>query len=87
LTFDRLSLAVDDGVGNDDAVGRRVQLDSFELDDPHAAADHEDVSFVNWTVGFQEVRFQIHVQQAPAQMRAETSIFISFKSHRLVFVD
>lgn len=70
LTFDGLSLAVDDGVGGDDAVRGRVQLANLELDGPHATANHGDVSLVDRAVGFQEVGLQVNVEQPPAQMRA-----------------
>lgn len=38
----------------------------LELHCSHSSSNEEDISFVNWTISFKEVRLQKHVKQVPS---------------------
>ncbi len=44
VALDGVALAVDDGVGSDDAVRRRIGLDNLELHSTHATTNQEIVT-------------------------------------------
>jgi hypothetical protein len=63
LALDGIPLAVDDGVGSDDAVRRRVGLDDLELDGVHRRPDQKEVALLDGTVRLQKVRLEVDVKQ------------------------
>jgi len=63
LTLNGITLAMNHGIGSHDAVGLGFGADHFELDSSHATAYDERVIFVDRSVCFQEVWFQIHVKE------------------------
>ena len=44
-------------------VGRRVDLDDFEVDRPHTSTDLEDVALADGSVGLEEVGSEVHVEK------------------------
>jgi hypothetical protein len=66
LSLDGLALAVDDGVGGNDAVGRWVDVDDLELDGTHGAADQEQVALAQRAVRLQEVVLEERIEQVAA---------------------
>ena len=63
FTLHGLAFAVDDGVGGDDAVRRRVCFDNLELDGVHGLADEEEVALLHGPVGLEEVGLEVHVKE------------------------
>ena len=63
LALDGLALAVDDGVGRDDAVGGGVGLNDLELDGMHGGPDEEQVALLHGTVGLEEVGLEVDVEE------------------------
>mmetsp|Transcript_62640 Transcript_62640/g.175079 ORF Transcript_62640/g.175079 Transcript_62640/m.175079 type:complete len:229 (+) Transcript_62640:1885-2571(+) len=65
LTFDGVTLAMDDGVGRHDHELAGVHADNLELNRPEAAAHQEEIALAGRPVGLQEVRLQVRVEEVP----------------------
>mmetsp|Transcript_14740 Transcript_14740/g.30439 ORF Transcript_14740/g.30439 Transcript_14740/m.30439 type:complete len:332 (-) Transcript_14740:364-1359(-) len=63
LALYRVSLAVDDGVWSNDAIGAGIRFHDFEFHRMHSGSDQKQVSLFDRTVGLQKVRLQVDLEE------------------------
>jgi hypothetical protein len=66
LTFDGVSLAVDHGIGRDNAVWSWIRLDNLELNWVHGRSHKEEIALLYGAIGLEEIRFKIHIEKVAA---------------------
>mmetsp|Transcript_4701 Transcript_4701/g.7322 ORF Transcript_4701/g.7322 Transcript_4701/m.7322 type:complete len:212 (+) Transcript_4701:1611-2246(+) len=63
LALDGVSLAMNDGIGRNNAVGTGICFDDFELHRMHGGSDQEQVALLDGTVRLQEVWLQVDIKE------------------------
>ncbi|KAH3679511.1 hypothetical protein WICPIJ_008612 [Wickerhamomyces pijperi] len=67
FSVDWLTFRVDDSVLRDNGVFGWLNVNNLEFNLSHTTTDNEVVTFLDWSVGFNEVWLQVDIEQGPSQ--------------------